>query len=102
LGRVHAVRLLFGSVILVLCVVIFYQNFYKASESLTGVIRVPAEAIQETWMTLDEFVQLAKANTTCPVSFALLLITHMKLLKTLSNVLTKAPNVKNRFLSRNI
>lgn len=69
LGRFHFVRVLFGTVIVGLCFVIFYQNLFKDNGQVSGVIKVSAEAIQETWMTLDEFVQLARANTTCPVSY---------------------------------
>jgi hypothetical protein len=68
LGRFHLVRVLFGSAILVLCLIIFYQNFYKQLPISSGVIRLPAVTIHETWMTLEEFKNLAKPNTSCPVS----------------------------------
>jgi hypothetical protein len=69
-GRFHAVRVVFGSTIIILCVIIFYQNFYRNDSGFNrhpGAIRLPVEAIQETWMSLEEFVQLARANKTCPV-----------------------------------
>ena len=68
LGRFHAVRVIFGSIFIILGVVIFYQNFYKKDGPAFGVIRLPVETIQETWMSLEEFTQLSRPNTTCPVS----------------------------------
>ena len=70
LGRFHAVRVIFGSIFIILSVVIFYQNFHKTGSAL-GVIRLPVDNIQETWMTLEEFAQLSRPNTTCPVSWTL-------------------------------
>ena len=68
LGRFHLVRVVFGTVVVGLCVLIFYQNLFNDPAQVSGVIRLPVEAIHETWMTLDEFVKLARANETCPVS----------------------------------
>ena len=68
LGRFHAVRVIFGSIFILLGVVIFYQNLYKKDGPAFGVIRLPVETIQETWMSLEEFTQLSRPNTTCPVS----------------------------------
>ena len=70
LGRFHLVRVLFGTVIVGLCVLIFYQNLFKDPDQVSGAIRLPVETIHETWMTLDEFVKLARANETCPVGFS--------------------------------